>query len=70
MILSLMLSLIWGVVGFYYNKFESTDNTIEETQSILKSEKIINVGDFVVNIASMPIKKKGMTNMLKLEKIK
>tara|TARA_B100001741_G_C16524321_1_gene586315 strand:+ start:115 stop:1551 length:1437 start_codon:yes stop_codon:yes gene_type:complete len=64
------LSLIWGVVGFYYNKFDSTDNTMEETQSILKSEKILNSDDFVINIASMPIKEKGMTNMLKLEKIK
>ena len=64
-----MLSLIWGVIGFYYNKFDSTDNTIEETQAILKQEKIISSNDFVVNIASMPIKEKGMTNMLKLEKI-
>jgi len=65
-----MLSLIWGVFGFYYNKFDSTDNTIEDTQSILKAGKILKSGDFVINIASMPIKKKGMTNMLKLEKIK
>ncbi|MAQ47786.1 MAG: pyruvate kinase [Flavobacteriales bacterium] len=63
------LSLMWGVFGFYYNKFDSTDNTIEETQLILKKSKIIKSGDFVVNIASMPIKAKGMTNMLKLEKI-
>ena len=63
------LSLIWGVFGFYYNKFDSTDNTIEETQVILKNSKIIKPGDFVINIASMPIKEKGMTNMLKLEKI-
>ena len=64
------LSLIWGLIGFYYNKFESTDNTIAETQSILKSQNILKSGDFVINIASMPIKEKGMTNMLKLEKIK
>lgn len=64
------LSLIWGLIGFYYNKFESTDNTIKETQNILKSQKILKSGDFVINIASMPIKEKGMTNMLKLEKIK
>ena len=31
--------------------------------------KIITRGDFVINIASMPIKEKGMTNMLKLENI-
>ena len=64
------LSLIWGVLGFYYNKFETTDIAIEETQQILIEEKIIKQGDFVINIASMPIKEKGMTNMLKLEKIK
>ena len=64
------LSLIWGVLGFYYNKFDSTDNTIQETQNILIDEKIIKSGDFVINIASMPIKAKGMTNMLKLEKVK
>ena len=63
------LSLMWGVIGFYYNKFESTDNTIEETQQILIEEKIVKSGDFVINIASMPIKEKGMTNMLKLAKL-
>ena len=63
------LSLVWGVIGFYYNKFESTDNTIEETQNILKDINVLKKNDFVVNIASMPIKEKGMTNMLKLEKI-
>ena len=55
--------------GFYYNNFESTDNTIIETQRILKERNIIKSGDFVINIASVPIKEKGMTNMLKLEKI-
>ena len=64
------LSLLWGVFGFYYNKFDSTDITIEETQLILKNAKIIKTGDFVINIASMPIKAKGMTNMLKLDKIR
>ncbi len=64
------LSLVWGVIGFYYNKFDSTDKTIEETQKILIDTKIIKSGDFVINIASMPIKEKGMTNMLKLEKVK
>ena len=58
-----------GSFGFYYNNFDSTDNTIEETQSILKDSKIIVRDDFVINIASMPIKEKGMTNMLKLGKI-
>ena len=64
------LSLLWGVLGFYYNKFDSTDNTIQETQNILLNQNIIKSGDFIIHIASMPIKEKGMTNMLKLEKVK
>tara|TARA_B100000902_G_scaffold380390_1_gene415745 strand:+ start:2153 stop:3589 length:1437 start_codon:yes stop_codon:yes gene_type:complete len=63
------LSLLWGVIGFYYNKFESTDNAIQDTQDILKNCNIIKSGEFVINIASIPIKEKGMTNMLKLKKI-
>tara|TARA_B000000475_G_C15797266_1_gene366012 strand:- start:180 stop:680 length:501 start_codon:yes stop_codon:yes gene_type:complete len=63
------LSLVWGVIGFYYNNLESTDNTIKETQLILQNEKIIKTGDFVINIASVPIKETGMTNMMKLAKI-
>ena len=39
-------------------------------QNILIKDNIIKRDDFVINIASMPIKEKGMTNMLKLEKIK
>ena len=63
------LSLVWGAIGFYYNNLESTDITIKETQLILKNEKIIKSGDFVINIASVPIKETGMTNMMKLAKI-
>ena len=63
------LSLLWGVTGFYYNKLENTDDAIQDTQDILKKANIIKSGEFVINIASIPIKEKGMTNMLKLKKI-
>ena len=60
------LSLLWGVRGYYYNKFESTDDTISDIKKIIKENKIVQSGDMVINIASMPITNKGMTNMLKL----
>ncbi|MDQ0969314.1 pyruvate kinase [Flavobacterium sp. W4I14] len=34
------VSLLWGVRGFYYDKWESTDNTIIEVNEFLKSKKI------------------------------
>ena len=63
------LSLLWGVRGYYYNKFESTDDTIADIKKIIKEKEVVQKSDFVLNIASMPISEKGMTNMLKLSVI-
>ena len=60
------LSLVWGVTGFYYDNQNSTDETIKETKEILKKEKRLKNNQLVINVASMPIKDKGMTNMMKL----
>ena len=64
------LSLVWGVQGFYYDGGITTNKTIEETKDILKNKKYLKKGDMVVNIASMPAQEKGMTNMMKVSKIK
>ncbi|MFM7768972.1 MAG: pyruvate kinase [Bacteroidota bacterium] len=63
------LSLVWGVKAFYYDKMVSTDQTIADIRYILKKNGYIHEGDFVINIASMPISEQGMTNMLKLSRI-
>ncbi|KHJ36612.1 pyruvate kinase [Pedobacter glucosidilyticus] len=63
------LSLLWGVRGFYYDKFDSTDTTISEVNKILKAEKLIESGDIIINTASIPIEKKGKTNMIKVNVI-
>jgi len=63
------LSLVWGVRAFYYDKAESTDETIADVNNILKSEGLLNAGDVVINTAAVPIVKKGKTNMLKVSVI-
>jgi pyruvate kinase len=60
------LSLVWGVKAFYYDKLDSTDKTISDVNSILKSESLIENGDIVINTAAIPIAKQGKTNMLKV----
>lgn len=60
------LNLVWGVRAQYYDKTVSTDHTIADIKHILRSKKLVNKGDLVVNIASMPIAEQGMANMLKL----
>ena len=60
------LSLVWGVKAFYYDKLESTDKTISDVNSILKTENLIENGDIVINTAAIPIAKQGKTNMPKV----
>jgi len=60
------LSLVWGVQGFYYDKFESTDETIQDVNDLLKAEKLIKKGDVIINTAAVPMEAKGKTNMLKV----
>lgn len=60
------LNLIWGVKGMYYDKRVSTDHTIADIKYLLKKEGLLNEGDLVINIASIPIEEKGKSNMLKL----
>jgi len=60
------LNLVWGVTGFFYDKFTTTDGTIEDTVSILKDNGLIEKGDVIINTSSMPIEKRFMTNMMKI----
>jgi pyruvate kinase len=60
------VNLIWGVRGFFYDKMVSTDHTIADIKYLLKKEGLLNAGDLVINIASIPIEDQGKSNMLKL----
>lgn len=64
-----MLSLVWGVKVFYYDKFVSTDDTIADIKYQLKKDGFLAKGDLIINIASMPIAEKGQSNMMKLSYI-
>jgi len=63
------LSLVWGVTGFYYDSFESTDKTIDDIKNKLKREGHLLENDVVINLASIPIEAKGKINMVKLSQI-
>jgi len=64
-----ILSLVWNVRVFYYDKMESTDQTMKDVIEFLKKEKLLEVDDLVVHTASMPILEKRRTNALKISKV-
>lgn len=65
-----VLSLVWGVRGFYYNNSTTTDESISELQEILKEKGVVNKDDIIINLASIPLGEQGRTNMIKLGKVK
>jgi pyruvate kinase len=63
------LSLLWGVKAFFYDKFDSTDVTIDDINNIAKQKGYVEKGDFTINLAAMPIEAKGMVNTLRISEI-
>lgn len=60
------LNLLWGVKAFYYDKYVSTDETVEDVNRIAFEKGFVEKGDFLVNLAAMPIVDKGMVNTLRV----
>jgi len=63
------LSLLWGVKGIYYDRFVSTDDTVEDVNQIAHDRGFVKKGDYLINLAAMPIIKKGMVNTLRVSVI-
>jgi len=63
------LGLLWGVKTFFYDKFASTDETIEDINKIAKDGGYVVKDDMVINLAAMPIANKGMVNTLRISEI-
>ena len=64
------LNLVWGIKAFYYDKTESTDKTIQDVHEILKKKGLVKPGDIIINSGSMPLHEQGLTNMIKISRIK
>ncbi len=63
------LNLLWGVNAFYYDKFVSTDDTVDDINRIAKDNGYVNKGDMLINLAAMPVAEKGMVNTLRISEI-
>lgn len=60
------LNLVWGVRGFFYDKYASTDETFNDVLEILSENEFTQKGDIIINTASMPIHEKSRTNTIKI----
>ena len=63
------LSLVWGVSTFIYEKYESTDGTIQDVNDLLKQHQLVEKGQIVINTASTPLHRKGKTNTIRVSEV-
>lgn len=63
------LSLLWGVKAFFYDRYVSTDETIEDVNKFAKDRKFVEKGDFLINLVSMPVANQGMVNTLRVSEV-
>jgi pyruvate kinase len=63
------LNLLWGVNAFLYDKFVSTDDTIDDINEISRQKGFVKKGDMLVNLAAMPVANKGMVNTLRISEM-
>lgn len=65
-----MLNLLWGVKGVFYNRFVSTDQTIEDINNMAHERGYLQEGDYAINLTSMPVRERGMVNTLRITEYK
>jgi pyruvate kinase len=64
-----ILSLLWGVRVFYYDKYESTDTTISDIRKFLTDNHLVEQGEMVIHVASTPLHERTTANTVKLSRI-
>lgn len=64
-----LVSLVWGVRGYFYDRFENTDVNISDVKEIIRNNKIVNKGDRVIHVFSTPLHERGRANTVKLNVI-
>src|SRR5690554_949914 len=64
------LNLLWGVKAFFYDKYVSTDETVEDVNRIAFEKGYVHKGDYLINLAAMPIVDKGMVNTLRVSQVR
>lgn len=60
------MSILWGVKQFYAETFEDINKAIAESVEKLKKVKLLKDDDLVVHVGSIPLNKRGQTNMMKI----
>lgn len=60
------MALVWGVRAFYCREFDTISDAIEYTIDFLREKELIEPGNVIVHVGSVPLQARGYTNMMKI----
>jgi pyruvate kinase len=60
------LALVWGVRAYFYEKFESTDDALNDIQEFLIKNELIKRGDVYITTGTIPVTSRKRTNTVRL----
>ena len=60
------LALVWGVRAYYYEKFESTDDALNDIQEFLVNNQLIKRGEVYITTGTIPVASRMRTNTVRL----
>ena len=63
------MSLVWGVRAYYFADCQNINDYVDYSIDFLLSQNLIRKKDLVVHVGSIPVYKKGKTNLIKLSRI-
>ena len=61
-----MLSIVWGVKAYLSDEKKNVDDYVNHSIEYLKKKSLIAEGDVVIHVGSIPVLKRGKTNMMKV----
>lgn len=60
------LSLVWGVQAFFLESSGHIEEYVNRSMELLRKEGLVDPGDVLVHVGSIPLLEHGKTNMLKV----
>jgi pyruvate kinase len=61
-----IMSLVWGVRAFYLGEYEEINQAILSSTHALLEKGLVKEQDPIIHVGSIPLNKRGQTNMMKL----
>lgn len=60
------LALLWGVKVIFYEKFESTDDAVNDMEKILVDRTVLKEGDIYVTTSTIPVASRKRNNSVRI----